>query len=466
LDTQIAAGEGSHGRQQYIHFSFRGHRREHELETQRHSREGGVGCNDTVNAQAAETRVHFASSRAPHGSRTFFHEAHQLLHLHACQPGQARSNRCGEAHWRVVESLVSSAEPIQIVSVNKPVSTASTGSERSSPVVSLHDLTAGYPAAVAAGLEEAGFFRTVASGTKVFLKPNLTFPIYRPGVMTSYECLKAVTELLAARGYQVIIGEADSGGYNRFSIDEVFKGMGIDQLAKETGAQLVNVSFTKPEWMEVQAGGRKLRVPVPELLLREIGAFITLPVPKVHLNTGVSMSIKNQWGCIQEPSERLKLHPYFAEVMYELNSRLPHAYSIIDGKIGLNRSGPMLGDPVELNWLMVSNDLVAADRVCCRLMQLDEERIGFLRYFRKRGWWTSFESIQVRPDWERFRKIQFYLERKWTDLPGFVCFNNSFLAWLGYRSPLAGFAHWLLYLFREPFYDYDKEKSKVRLKKN
>jgi uncharacterized protein (DUF362 family) len=300
----------------------------------------------------------------------------------------------------------------------------------------------------------------------VFLKPNLTFPVYRPGVMTSYECLKNVVEILVNRKYQVIIGEADSGGYNRFSIDEVFKGMGIDKLAAETGARIVNLSFTEPEWLEVRAGFRRLRVPVPKLLLHEIGAFITLPVPKVHLNTQVSMSIKNQWGCIQEPSERLKLHPYFAEVMYEFNRRLPNAHSIIDGRYGLNRSGPMLGDPVELNWLMVANDLVAADRICCRLMQIDELEVKYLRHFRDRGWWPELPAIRLRPDWEQFRKTKFYLKRKWTDLPGLVCFNNSFLAWLGYRSPLAGFAHWLLYLFREPFYDYDKEKSKVRSKKH
>jgi uncharacterized protein (DUF362 family) len=332
------------------------------------------------------------------------------------------------------------------------------------PVVSLQDLGAGYQKTVENGLQETGFFDRVSTGAPVFLKPNLTFPVYRPGVMTSYDCLKAVVEILVNRKYQVIIGEADSGGYNRFSIDEVFKGMDIDKLAADTGARIVNLSFTEPEFLEVRAGLRRLRVPVPKLLLHEIGAFITLPVPKVHLNTRVSMSIKNQWGCIQEPNIRLKLHPYFAEVMYELNRRLPNAHSIIDGRYGLNRSGPMLGDPVELNWLLVANDLVAADRACCRLMQIDELDVNYLRHFRSRGWWPEWSDIRLRPDWEKFRKEKFYLRRKWTDLPGLVCFNNSFLAWLGYHSPLAGFAHWLLYLFREPFYNYDQEKTKVRKK--
>lgn len=330
------------------------------------------------------------------------------------------------------------------------------------PTVHLSALTSGYPAAVEAGLIHIGFFEKARAGATVFLKPNLTFPTYRPGVMTSVECLRAVTECLIARGCKVIIGEADSGGYNRFSIDEVFERMGINELARQTGARVVNVSFTEPEICKLRIGPRKISVPMPRLLLHEIDAFITLPVPKIHMNTLVSLSIKNQWGCIQDPNERLKLHPYFAEVMFELNRRLPQAHSIIDGRFGLNRSGPMSGDAVELNWLLAANDLVAADRVCCRLMQIDERRVKYLQHFRREGWWTPFDDIAINDGWENLRKERFYLKRKWTDLPGFACFNNSFLAWLGYHSPFAGFAHWLLYLFREPFYDYESEKGKVR----
>lgn len=325
----------------------------------------------------------------------------------------------------------------------------------SQPLIYLNDLTAGYAPNVAAGLEQVGFFRSVERGSTVFLKPNLTFPEYRPGVMTSLECVRAVTECLLQRGYQVIIGEADSGGYNRFPMETVFEQVGLNKLAAATGARLVNMTLTEPEMIKFKVGARTLTVPVSKLLLREVQAFITLPVPKVHLNTLVSMSIKNQWGCIQDPRERLKLHPFFAEVMFELNRRLPRAHSIIDGRIGLNRTGPMRGTPVELNWLLASNDLVAADRVCLRLMQIEERRVKYLDHFRRQGWWTAFQDIRLNCDLEPFLREPFYLRRAWTDLPGLACFRSSFLAWLGYRSPLAGLAHWLLYLFREPFYDYD-----------
>jgi len=330
------------------------------------------------------------------------------------------------------------------------------------PQVFLDRLEDDYRTPVLTGLEHVGFFRDVPAGGRVFLKPNLTFPVYRPGVMTSFECLKAVVEILRERGFHVIIGEADSGGYNRFSMDEVFAKTGITELARSTGAEVVNISFAESELVPVRAGWRTLAVPLPRRLLHEVDAFISLPVPKIHMNTQVSLSLKNQWGCIQEPAERLKLHPYFAETIYEVCHRLPRPYAVVDGRFGLNGTGPMQGKPVELNWLIVANDLVASDRVCTRLMQVDEARVPHLQYFRRRGWWTDYAAIQVSQPLEPFLKEKFFLRRAWTDYPGLLCFNSAFLAWLGYRSPLAGFAHWLLYKFRKPFYDYNAEAEKVK----
>ena len=76
--------------------------------------------------------------------------------------------------------------------------------QRPKPIVSLQDLGLGYPKTIETGLAEVGFFNGLPSGAPVFLKPNLTFPTYRPGVMTSFECLEAVTKLLVAKGHPVI----------------------------------------------------------------------------------------------------------------------------------------------------------------------------------------------------------------------------------------------------------------------
>ena len=75
-----------------------------------------------------------------------------------------------------------------------------------------------------------------SSGARVFIKPNLTFPTYRPGVMTSPEAIEAA--ILAIREYtpNIILGDADSGGYNCFSMSEVYKETGIADFAQRQDA--------------------------------------------------------------------------------------------------------------------------------------------------------------------------------------------------------------------------------------
>jgi uncharacterized protein (DUF362 family) len=173
------------------------------------------------------------------------------------------------------------------------------------------------------------------------------------------------------------------------------------------------------------------------------------------MNTGVSMSIKNQWGCIPEPSIRLKLHPILEKVLYEINKRLHPALSVIDGSYGLNRSGPMQGDAVQLNWLMVADDLYAADYACCHLMQIDPREIYYLRYVEGEQAPPRMEDFRFSQDYRQFIQTKFYLKRLWTDYPGLFAFRSFALAYLAYYSPLAGVLHKLLYLFRKPFYDYE-----------
>jgi uncharacterized protein (DUF362 family) len=74
-------------------------------------------------------------------------------------------------------------------------------------------------------------------------------------------------------------------------------------------------------------------------LTDDIDYLITMPVPKIHNNTGVSLSFKNQWGCIPEPNDRLRMHPYFKHVILEVNKAIKTKMAIVDGKYGLDING-------------------------------------------------------------------------------------------------------------------------------
>ncbi|MHB8437648.1 MAG: DUF362 domain-containing protein [Acidimicrobiales bacterium] len=308
------------------------------------------------------------------------------------------------------------------------------------------------------GLEYVGFGKLVGHDTRVFVKPNLTFPEYRRGVMTSPACVEAA--LVAIREYtpHVRIGDSDSGGYNPFPMEAVYEQTGIVGFARTHGVELVNLTRVPRRTIDLQLGRRVVPLGLPRLLTDETDVLVTLPVPKIHMNTHVSLSYKNQWGCIPEPTDRLRLHPDFAEVVLAVNDAVHAKVAIVDGMYGLNRSGPMAGDAVELGWLLVAEDLGAAARACCALMQVPLRRAPQLRLAERRGRVPVLGDLVFNQDVEPFVAAPFTLRRKLTDYPGLFAFRSRMLAHLGYFSPLAGLLHKLLYVFRKPFYDYTTGK--------
>jgi len=309
-----------------------------------------------------------------------------------------------------------------------------------------------YADAISSGLERIDFSRLVGPSDKIFLKPNLTFPTYRQGVMTNPQALRSAIMAIKEYTNHIYIGDSDSGGYNRFSMDEVYQETGLGQFAKENGVQIVNLSSLDTKAIEFSYRNRQFQLNLPRLLTDEIDLLVTMPVPKVHMNTTVSLTFKNQWGCIPEPSDRLRLHPYFQHVVLEVNRAVKASTAIIDGTYGLTVSGPLRGKAVQLNWLMVTDNIGAGARLTCELMQIPMAKVRHLRYAERQGHIPERHNIELNEDLTKFLKEEFALKRTWTDYPGYLAFNGRFFAYLAYFSPVSEILHRLLYLVREPFY--------------
>ena len=128
------------------------------------------------------------------------------------------------------------------------------------------------------GLDFRNFRELVNTTSKVFIKPNLTYPEDRQGVMTNPEAVEAA--ILAIREFtsNIIIGDADSGGYNRFSMDEVYKETGLWEFAKNHSVDIVNLSNTKRKTIQISFENKQIDLDLPSLLTDDIDLLITMPV--------------------------------------------------------------------------------------------------------------------------------------------------------------------------------------------
>lgn len=283
-------------------------------------------------------------------------------------------------------------------------------------------------------------------GARVFIKPNLTWPTHLPGVTTSPQAIEAVVAALRTRTPNITIGESD-GGYHSYKAEDAFRGHGLYEIAEQYGARVVNLSADVPEDVTEDVAGRRVTVTLPRTLLHETDVFITMPVPKVHVMTLLSLGFKNQWGCIPS-TMRLREHPEFNHKIVLIN-RLLKPKVIFDGAYFLDQAGPMSGEPVRMDLLIAGDDLGASDAVCSAVMGIDPGRVRHYQVARRAGLFpASLDGVALNTPLEPFLGRRFVMKRGFLDWLSLLGFRSGRVAWFFWESPASDLLHKALYAVR------------------
>jgi uncharacterized protein (DUF362 family) len=287
------------------------------------------------------------------------------------------------------------------------------------------------------------------SANCIFIKPNLTYPNYKKGVTTQKEFIEILISALRQINSttKIYVGEGE-GGYNSFSMTDAMRVMGFYNITKRySNVEIVNLSKLPRRTIELEAKAKPYLIDLPDIFFDEIDFSITCPVPKVHCMTKITLSLKNQWGCLPD-SMRLKNHYVFNEIVSQICDRLKFRYAFLDGKYGLNKNGPMIGQPVELNWFVASNSLGAFDIVVSEIMGFDWRRIGHLKKAAKYPFMPKRDDIKIIGDMESLKR-RFVLRRNFWNYPALAAFYSKKLTHLFYFSRWAKPLHDFMYTLRK-----------------
>jgi uncharacterized protein (DUF362 family) len=216
-------------------------------------------------------------------------------------------------------------------------------------------------------------------GKKVLLKPNFVECHEGRPINTDIRLIRQVAEAcfqLGAR--EILIGEAAGHQRDPWHLlhgKELVHGYSrpvrcVD-LNHETAAKIRNRGpYTGFQHFYVATSAASADV------------VISMPKMKTHHWAGVTLSMKNLFGTLPGifygwPKNPLHLRGIENSVV-DLALSVPVHYAIVDGVIGMEGDGPIMGSAKHVGAVIMGRSLLAVDCVSARIMGFDPQKIAYL----------------------------------------------------------------------------------------
>lgn len=251
-----------------------------------------------------------------------------------------------------------------------------------------------------------GMGRFVSPGEKVLVKPNICAG--KPsgtGTVTDPDLVAEVCRMAAEAGGEVTVAESP---IHPFRASRVFPRAGYGDFEGRYGFPLVDLDGA--ERVEIRIpGGKAVQREVVAKPVLECDVLINMPVIKTHIQTVVSLGLKNLKGVVPTKDKMIIHVKGLDEGIVDINTVVRSRLIIADGMVGMEGAlGPTNGRPVKLGVLVAGDNVVEVDAVCCRLMGLDPRRVNHLRLAEERGL-GKLDGFEVRGEDPEELKREFEL---------------------------------------------------------
>ena len=163
-----------------------------------------------------------------------------------------------------------------------------------------------------------------------------------------------------------------------------FANNGITELAREEGAELVDLITAEKVCMGIPNGRIFRRLQLPEILM-QADVLINLPVMKTHDVFPATLGLKNMNGLLRQVDKK-RFHRWgLSQSIVDLNKLMLPQLTVIDGTVAMEGGGPVYGTPVNLGIIISSFDTVAADTVAATVMGIDPMEIEYIKLAAEQG---------------------------------------------------------------------------------
>jgi uncharacterized protein (DUF362 family) len=229
--------------------------------------------------------------------------------------------------------------------------------------------------AIRSSLRGSGF--SFKNEKRIVIKPNMCYYWdFSTGYTTDPKFVGALIEVIREKvpNAEISIVEADASA---MKCKYAFKLLGFENLARDFGVNLVNLSDDEAESIKVTVNNRDFSFLLPNTI-QSADLRINVPKPKYMDQTTITCALKNVFGCNPEPL-KYKLHSFLDEAIVAINKIMRFDVCVLDGLIVTGVSTRRLG------LVMASRDPVAFDAAAARLMGVEPGRVRHLRLAEEEG---------------------------------------------------------------------------------
>jgi len=232
------------------------------------------------------------------------------------------------------------------------------------------------------GMKELGLGRREIRGKRILLKPNLMEPHAQHGHITTHpSVVQAAAEAFFSLGaVKVIVAE---GAGNCRDVHFVLEESGLNDVLTQEKLPFVDCNDAHVHAVQNLGGLTSLeKLWLPQLIL-QVDMVVSVAKMKTHHWAGVTLSMKNLFGLMPGiiygwPKNVLHSEGIEPSIL-DIAATVRPDFAIVDGIIGMEGDGPILGNPISSGVIVMGRSAVAVDATCCRIMGIDPEKIDYLQ---------------------------------------------------------------------------------------
>jgi uncharacterized protein (DUF362 family) len=234
---------------------------------------------------------------------------------------------------------------------------------------------------VFAGFKALGVKELEIRGKRILLKPNLVEPHPGAGHINTHPLVirGAAEAFLRAGASKVLVAEGP--GHTQDSL-LMLEESGLGEVLREDRIPFVDLNYVSGYTVGNAGRRTRLRALTFPVTLRDVDWVVSVAKMKTHHWAGVTLSMKNLFGVMPGiyygwPKNLFHWEGIDKSIL-DINETLKPHFAIVDGVVGMEGDGPIMGTPKRAGVIVMGRNLTAVDATCARIMGIDPHKVSYL----------------------------------------------------------------------------------------